>query len=149
MGTPMQSSAPLGAWAKGDPQRAKVQIVDAGVPDFAKSLLAGIKPGRVCPACERPAINISALRLFARIAGWVGADTTIVLAIWNQLGVRDEAEARSLIQVARSTDGLDPDATYAMCLAYCREAALKRGERIEVVRDAAGKGEVQPNGGKP
>ena len=132
MGLPIMSSAPLEAWVRGNPQRAREQIIERGTPDFAESLLEAIKPGqRYCAECERPGFNASAMRLFAKIAGWVGADTQVVIAIWQQLGVKDDHEARSLIEQARSVEHLDANAAAELALAKLTEHY--RAEGFELI----------------
>ena len=49
-----------------------------------------------------------AVRLYAELLRMVDGDKTVfVVAILNRLGVRDEQEARSLIETARTAGGID------------------------------------------
>jgi len=90
-----------------DPERVRLKIVEPGADLFAAGVLEMLRPGKVCEYCKRGSRKLGWYRLFAKVAKLVDAPQTLVIAIWSQLGVRDEGEARALIGLARSVDGLD------------------------------------------
>ena len=62
--------------------------------------------------CEEP--NVQAVRLYCELAGAVGAQNTFILQLNQTLGIRDEAELRSLVESGRRLQTLTADATSSL-----------------------------------
>jgi hypothetical protein len=63
------------------------------------------------------------LRLYAEALRWTGGQTNLVVALVQQLGVRDEAELHELIGQGRQLARIRQDATAS--LEGCREQAIE------------------------
>jgi len=74
---------------------------------FLKSMKTGLHAGqRHC------------LRLYAEMHKLVGTQRELAVLVFNQLGVRDEREARSKIAAAREVENLDADSKWEAALDY-------------------------------
>jgi len=109
--------------AKYDPDRIRAMVVEPGADEFARGVLEMLKPRQACSACGQSKRLLGWYRLFAKMAKLVDAPQSLVIAIWNELGVRDESEARSLIGMARTAGGVDADTLDE----WCRARMVERG----------------------
>lgn len=129
------------------PEDVRADALHIGAPEFARGVIEAMRHrGSECPLCHAQAMQSWAFQAFARFAGWAGAQTQVVIAIWNQLGVRDESEARALVDLAKSAQGKTPDDTARDALAYLTEHYRAQGKRVVVLEDATPKATEGGNG---
>jgi len=126
--------------AKYDPDRIRAMVVEPGADEFARGVLEMLKPRPACSACGQSKRLLGWYRMFAKIAKLVDAPQALVVAIWTQLGVRDESEARSLIGLAQSVQNLDPEQQAEYCLSAAQEFYRTRGKRVVLLDDATANG---------
>ena len=109
------------------------ELVIAGRGQFAATLLDALKPGKPCQGCGRSQVQVWAMRLFARIAKYVDATPQIVIAIWQQLGVRDEGEAKAIIGTHRSLERMSEEDRVTLCAEFVKAWNEQHPERrVEV-----------------
>lgn len=79
----------------------------------------------------------TAMDLYARIMGAVAPDTLIV-NLWQRIGVDDEETARRLIERARETEGMDEETAFRLSESYVQDYRRRHGmpELIEAPRIA-------------
>ena len=79
----------------------------------------------------------TAMDLYARIMGAVAPDTLIV-NLWQRIGVQDEATARRLIDRALESEGMDEETAFRMSECYVQDYRRRHGlpELVESSRIA-------------
>ena len=113
--------------------RAGVRLLARGGTRYADAVIEGLgdpaAPGGMCIECERPWVQEWAVREMGRAMdramGHPAVQVQVLQLIQHELGCRDEHEARTLIGMARSVEGLDR----AGVLALCREELERDGWR--------------------
>ena len=128
-----------------DPERIRLKVIEPGADTFASGVLEMLKPFEACDKCKRTGRRLGWYRLFAKMAKLVDAPQTLILAIWQQLGVRDETEARAAIEAYKQVRGLDEPAAAEYCLETAKRYYAAQGKQVVVL--AAGGASKLPSQG--
>ena len=112
--------------------RVGVRLLARGGQRYADAVIEGLGGPAFgeCNSCKRPWVQEWAVREMGhamnRAMGHPAVQVQVLQLIQHELGCRDEHEARTLIGMARSVEGLDR----AGVLALCREELERDGYTV-------------------
>lgn len=97
-------------------ERVGVRLLMRGGQRYADAVIEGLgdpnAPAGVCYSCKRPYVQEWAVREMGhalnRAMGHPSVQVQVLALIQHELGCRDASEAKGLIDLAKSVEGMDP-----------------------------------------
>lgn len=112
-----------------DPEDLREIVVRGGAQDFADGLIKALKPKIDCPLCKQQSgYNRWAFNLFGKISKLVQADTMVLVAVMDRIGVKSEIELRELVEHGKELRKLRESGISV------EEAALEAGEVLRLAQ---------------
>jgi hypothetical protein len=104
-----------------DPDRLRLKVVEPGADEFANGILDMLKPFQPCMMCHRSGRALGWYRLFAKIAKLTDSGPQLTIAVWQQLGLRNESEGRRAVTSYNAVRDLTPEQLEAEEAEHLRE----------------------------
>lgn len=92
------------------------ELLEPGIPKFCERVLQGVDRGdRTC------------MRLYAEATKIVGAQVTVAVNLWQQIGINDPDFGRKMIDSAMRANDLDPETAWRLSEQFVQDYRREHG----------------------